>query len=282
VTPYEQEPFNRLASKASHNSYDQGKGLADQLTFDLRDPAKYGCCGIELDLVQTQDRTEWEVRHVGGWRPPLDAKRRRTDPTKLLSEWLEELRSWSPGTKRRNPVTVILDLKEVHSRSDQLADDLHAYLEGCAFTPDRLFTPAELRGRPPQSPWPSLGEMRDRFVLVLSGSAFQKQAYSKRKDAYCFTDRWVPRDTRDPPDTSNDAGFFINIDCAGMYGQRLDWACKHPALFVRVYNVNSKREWQEVLKRGANMLATDHLAGTDWARVGTDTSACEWRPIKCS
>jgi hypothetical protein len=294
VSPFEQQPFNRLAFKASHNSYDQQSGpdLTAQLGFDPQQPGEWGCCGLELDLVQTTDRREWEVRHVGGWRPPLGDPRRRDD-THALSHWLGQLRQWGEAASTtHNPITVVLDLKEVRARNEQFADDLHGYLAECGFTPDCLFTPSDLWSRTPGAPdlvsaashpkgWPSLGDLRGRFILVLSGSVQQKRAYAKLEDAWCFADRWVPRNVDEPPDLSQDGRIFVNLDCAGRFGQRLNWACRHPALFVRVYNVNSERDWREVRAGGANMLATDALTGASWAHVCSDADVCEWGLVKC-
>jgi hypothetical protein len=295
VSSLEQYPFNRLAFKATHNSYTYKQGLAEQLSFSSKDPAHCGCCGIELDIVQTVDRSEWEVRHSGGSRPSTGDARRRKDGTRYLSDWLHDLLVWSQAenkSKAHNPITVILDLKEVRSPSNEFPDALHHYLIKCGFTPDCLFTPSDLLGRSRPATnlveaasldggWPSLEELRGQFILVLSGSPDQKRSYARREDAFCFADRWLPRDLRSSPDLSRDGRIFVNIACEGRYGQRLSWACEHPALFVRVYNVNSERDWQEVLKGGANMLATDLLTGTSWARVCTDDEPSEWRLIEC-
>jgi hypothetical protein len=275
---HENTPFNYLAFKASHNSYDQGIGLADQLSFDPNNPSRNGCRGLELDLVQTEKGHEWEVRHVPGWRPPLGDPRRANDPTRSLSAWLGDLRSWSAANPGHDPVVVALDLKTVDFRISSFPADFDAYLRRANFNEaDNLFTPAHLVLMDWR--WPELGELRNHFVFVLSGADGIKSHYAKGKDPLCFADRSIGRGTTKPPSFKNDPRVFINLDCHGRFETTLNWCCRHPAMFVRVYYVNDARGWKEVRKAGANMLATDNLAGAPWARIDGSASPEVWAKV---
>lgn len=274
---YENTPFNYLAFKASHNSYDQGADLETQLSFDPADPSRDGCRGLELDLVQVGKGADWEVRHSPGWRPPLGDPRRQEDPTRSLAEWLADLRRWAAARPGHDPVVVILDLKTVDFRIASLPADFDAYLRAAGFSEDNLFTPAHLVLM--DWHWPTLGEMRDHFVLVLSGAGEIKSNYARSQNPLCFADRYIGRNTTKCPDFTKDTRVFVNIDANGRFETTLNWCCRSPAMFVRVYYVNAERDWRAVRKAGANMLATDFLLGANWARIDGSAAPEVWAKV---
>jgi hypothetical protein len=274
---YENTPFNYLAFKASHNSYDQGVDLETQLGFDPADPSRDGCRGLELDLVQVDNGNEWEVRHVAGWRPPLGDPRRGNDLTRLLSGWLQELRRWCDARPGHDPVVVVLDLKTVDFRITTFPADFDRYLRAAGFDDDNLFTPADLVLL--NWCWPTLGEMRGHCVFVLSGAEGIKSEYAKSDNPLCFADRSIGRGITKCPDFKKDPRVFVNIDCNGRFETTLDWCRRSTAMFVRVYYVNDERSWRQVRKAGANMLATDFLLGANWARIDGSAAAEVWTRV---
>jgi hypothetical protein len=274
---HEETPFNYLAFKASHNSYDQGVDLATQLSFNPAAPENDGCRGLELDLVQVDKGMDWEVRHSPGWRPSLHDDRRKDDPTRSLAAWLGDLRDWCDARPDHDPVVVVLDIKSVDFRIQTFPADFDGYLRAAGFHDDNLFTPADLVLM--NWSWPTLAEMRGYCVLVLSGAEGIKSTYAKSRNPLCFADRYIGRNTSKAPDFKKDPRVFINIDCNGRFETALDWCCRHPAMFVRVYYVNDQRSWREVGKAGANMLATDFLVGAPWARIDAGAEPEVWTKV---
>jgi hypothetical protein len=274
---HEDTPFNYLAFKCSHNSYDQGVDLETQLSFDPDNPAIDGCRGLELDLVQVDQGREWEVRHSPGWRPSLGDPRRADDPTRPFSAWLGDLRRWCDARPGHDPVVVVLDLKTVDWRIQTFASDFDRYLRNADFNEDNLFNPADLVLL--NWKWPPLKEMRGHCVFVLSGAEDIKSKYARSANPLCFADRYIGRGVTKCPDFKKDPRVFVNIDCNGRYETTLDWCCRSTAMFVRVYYVNDPRSWKEVRKAGANMLATDYLLGTTWARISGSATPEVWARV---
>jgi len=277
MSQYEHTPFNYLAFKASHNSYDQGVDLEIQLSFDPADPSRDGCRGLELDLVQVGQGSDWEVRHSAGWRPPLGDPRRVNDKTRRLSEWLGDLRRWCDARPGHDPVVVVLDIKSVDFRIQTFPDDFDAALRAAGFNEDNLFNPSDLVLM--NWSWPTLGEMRGHCVFVISGAEGIKSNYAKSHNPLCFADRYIGRGVTTAPNFKKDPRVFVNIDCNGRFETVLDWSRRHPAMFVRVYYVNDERSWREVRKAGANMLATDFLLGAPWARIDASTAPEIWAKV---
>lgn len=272
--PCEALPFNHLAFKGSHNSYEwvdehQGTSLATLLEFDPGKPAEFGCRGLELDLVYTRRRDtpdDWEVRHEDGYRPPLGhPKRWASDHTKPLSYWLRQLRKWGKADEQHDPITVVLDLKD--SGGIPLEQTLDPYLR--KHLKASIVQPNEVR-----EGWPTLGELRGRWIFVVSGgSSDEKKTYAKLPDAMCFVDR-DPGRAKTVPNTDKDPRWFINWGAKNTRNIVLDVGRRSNRLMLRLYGIANERNWNDVLERGTNMLSCDFMTGTPWASVSGGANPC--------
>lgn len=223
-----------------------------------------------MDLNQSDESpSSWSVGH---------RKEYKAGDKHQLSIYLEVLRKWSSSDPEHDVITVTLDLKRVaRSSIATLAADLDSYLEQ-GLDRSRVFTPAalmdklrrdEAAGLPLR--WPTLAEMAGKFVLCLSGDKDAKKAYRGGSNPLCFTDSKAR--TAGPVDGI----FFYNLDWSGWHPYRtgtnppanaLRSLAANPLLVTRAYILNAGSWWRAAQRVGINILATDSVAGSGWARVG--------------
>ncbi len=253
--------------KASHNSYSKQASLAEQLEGDPQVPGAVPCGGLELDLVQAEDRLEWQVAHRG----PFD----EADPAKrLLSDWLVELREWAEGHPDHEVVTIHLDLKNAPRGAShaEYAAGLDEYLTR-AVGRDRIYGPADLIGGAPDlvragraGGWPPVELMRGKLVFCLSGRPKRKQRYAEQlpRERLCFVDRSWARWDRPPPERGH--WLFLNVlvtnrkprwqDLGGFLSTR--------GFVVRGFNIVNADRWRQAKAEGIHFLSTDVLRDPDF------------------
>lgn len=241
--------YDTVQFKASHNSYARDAPLTGQMVFETTHPWWHGCRGLELDLRQSpSDHQVWSVDHD------------RFDPNRLFDRYLRRLELWSDRHPNHDPILLTLDLKKVYSNQGDFPGDLDAYLD-THFDTDRLLSPADVRTAAGVS-WPTLGELRGRFLFCLSGSKGHKQAYaSSGTDPLCFADGDVPVPLADRPfELPDDGRLFLNV-YMGAWKERLDrleQLCALPGFVVRAYYVNTDN-WLSAQSAGVNIMATDEI-----------------------
>jgi Phosphoinositide phospholipase C, Ca2+-dependent len=272
-TDYLQLRYNEVSFKAAHNSYQRDETLVEQLAWHPSNPAVGGCRGVELDVSQSSNGQEWSVGHDAGYRTTF----------RQLSQFLAELRAWGRNNPGHDVITVYLDLKQVKTAAsfpDQLDGYIRGFMADCGTVP--VFSPAELWGATNTLPqaaryygWPTLGELRDRFIFVLTGVESAKQVYASTSPhaRLCFCDRdrnqnWQP--------VSADRVFF-NYHL--FWDQRNSWcpifqaAAPRRDAIIRGYELNGQDLWNRALSCGCHALATNRIKGTSWAKVGSDPFA---------
>ena len=271
MTSYDDIPYHYAAFKASHNSYDKAEDLATQLSWDPTTPSRFGCRGLELDLHQDGNSNRWSVSHTGGYDPA---------PARQLASYLGNLRAWSEASPAHDPVTVHLDLKGAGQVASG-ADLLDRYIDD-ALGSGRLFRPGDLLGAgtdlvaAASKGWPTLGEMRGRFLLCLTGKESWKRQYSERQPRVrlSFADLELDADSSAPNPTTG-SRVFLNLHYAPPLTLKpaLKWIRENQAFVSRVYRINSQTAWAHVQPPGANIIATDTLTGGAWAAVGSEPFA---------
>jgi hypothetical protein len=259
--------YNEVRFKASHNSYDRDEQPCTSQLLALGKKTSEGRCrGLELDLHQAPAQWSWCVDHTVY----------RSDADDQLSEYLLQLRDFSDHYAGHDVVTVTLDLK--HQASDIAAFPwrIDAYIDRYLGR-EKLFTPGELQGKQPDlvrgaqvNKWPSLADLRGKFVFCLSGNEKTKARYARGgKARLCFADQSIgdPAKFVYKPEGRR---IFLNCDVRKpMDWQRVrKWMTVQRGLVVRGYVINDELLWKKSEKTGLNILATDKVCKYPWASVG--------------
>lgn len=271
--------YDQSAFKASHNSFWK-KPISKHLDWNVAEPHRRGCAGLELDLVQSQSGWFWAVTHMGGYE---SAKRR--DP---LRDYLKDLDDWSDRAGPDHPpVTVMLDIKRLFLDIESFPEEFDSYIASF-LDPSKLFTPRELIGAEPdlvravrRNGWPALAQLRGRFIFVLSGDETSKLFYSTWYPAerLCFADRGVDHGAVlavDPVWLRRGTRVFLNFSCnlekevgATRLGAFLDAVAGAPGFVLREYVLNERKDWDFARAHGVNVLATDKFED-NWTLVSGD------------
>jgi Phosphoinositide phospholipase C, Ca2+-dependent len=270
--------YDQVAFKASHNSYERDeKPLTAQLAWQPRQPHQAGCRGLEIDLHESANLWLWSVHHDGVYTGGADMQ---------FAEYLHHLRRWSTANTGHDVVTITLDLKSSTRDARQFPHWFDGLIDEC-LGHDRIFTPAELRGDAAslvegahRAGWPTLGELKGRFVLCLSGDERTKAAYARSGSSrLCFADqRFRAGDALPPLDTGERVFFNVNVTESWDWAAALKWFAAQPGLVTRAYVVNDEPLWRRVRAAHANLVTTDKIRNHSWAHVGDEPFALLHRP----
>ena len=260
-------PFHLVKFKASHNSFERDeRPVTEQLAWSNGQPHQAGCRGLELDLCESPNLWSWSVHH--------DEYQGRADAQ--FVEYLRHLRTWSAFQPRHDVVTITLDLKAQARNRRQFPRYLDAAIEEHLGL-DRVFSPTDLMGSARSlvagamaSGWPTLDELRGRFILVLSGDEPTKASYaSSSRERRCFADLRV-RDGDPLPSLAEGDRVFFNLNATETWAwsDRLRWFARQRGFITRAYVANSVDLWDRLLAADVNILSTDKVRNHPWARVG--------------
>jgi hypothetical protein len=265
-------PYNQVAFKASHNSYDRDETLPEQLQWYPEQPWQGGCRGLELDISQSKSGNAWSVGHDDAY----------SSTAPQFSQYLVQLHTWAT-TNQNGVITLYLDLKTVQP---DFYDGLDAYIR--TYLDWTIFRPVDLMGSQPtvgagarKTGWPSLGELQRCFIVVLSGDDSAKQAYSEAdpRARLCFADK--DQDADEAP--QSDTRVFFNYHL--YQKEKSDWCsvfqgqAGNPASVVRGYIINSGDFWNDALSCGCNVLTTDKVRNYSWATVSSTAPYAQLKPL---
>lgn len=263
--PYNDFYYNEVKFKASHNSYNRDEHIIDQLQWQHNH--NNGCRGIELDISQSDDGKHFSVAHKFWY----------DNDAPDLSQYLNHLRVWSKDNPKHDCITVHLDLKKVNPN---FIEQLDLYLEKHfdIGTDTSLFSPKHLIQQYPnlatgltKHGWPTLGELRGKFIFCLSGLEEHKAKYAATlpSERYCFADYGIKNNST----PTLDHRVFLN--CKKPFFTLQNWrkafhkTKQHlPYSIIRVYGINSQSYWNQSLVNKSNILSTDKVSDHDWAKVG--------------
>lgn len=264
----ESTPLNRLTFLGSHNSYDQDYSPVEQIDT-------FGCRAIEFDINHLKGGDKWSVNHNGGYNP---------DPNVQIEAYLNALNDWhnKPGNADHNPIIIYLDLKTVEHSEADLTLALEKNIRNC-FPPNdtAFFKPADLIGDCQNlyegaiiNGWPTLAQLRGKFILVLTGDGESKKNYANYapKHRLCFADMDMDDQQLFPFDVDKNRVFFNyrNFDTGMIRDQAYN-----NASFIRCYpaakSLCSAQEglFNGALKCGVNIISIDCF-DKNWAQVNTD------------
>ena len=273
-------PYDRVAFKASHNSYQRDEDLHVQLVWDAARPWQSGCRGLELDVTRHSDSSAgthlsyFQISHdKGGSGPPLGA-------------YLGYLLSFHANHPNHDPVFLTVDVKSESGSRAKFPKEIDSYLREW-FDASLIWTPADMLARSRASRdlcaavaragWPSVGELRGKFLFCLSGNKDWKRVYAddNPKQRLCFADRDV---SDDDPNVAACTGNRAIVNMHLFTADHGVWSVTIPRFhlarqLVRGYELGSSGLWSKALAAGVNVLATDQVRGRTWAHVGTEAFA---------
>lgn len=259
--------YNEVIFKAAHNSVDRDeRPVTRQLLVEAGRPHQASCRGLELDLRESPHLPLWAVDHddyIGS-------------ADRQLTAYLTHLRSWSDLNPGHDVITVHLDLK-ARARDRRTFAKLLDHTVADHLGQDKLFLPAELQGRHRSlvagamaDGWPTLGRLRGRFILCLTGNETTKRSYAAGgRNRLCFADQLLRPDDP-PPSATKGNRVFVNYDARKSW----DWDTRIQTLaglrgfITRAYVVNNNDLWKRTIAAGTNIIATDRIRNHGWARVG--------------
>jgi hypothetical protein len=194
--------YSEASFAATHNSYAGGDGVGS-----IRAQLDRGVRLLELD-VHDDDfaRFGYRIGHadVGDRVFHEDGN----PASSSLDDWLKVIDDWSNAHPRHAPITILLDLK------DSIADNA-SFREGDLFALNReleksfgtkLYAASQIDGKS----WPTVGALRGRILVVLSGNEDSRIAYRGAKG-------------RDPSVAINSSGKVIEVHGSGN-GELWYWA----------------------------------------------------------
>jgi len=269
MNAYDSLRYNEVSMKAAHNSYQRDETLIEQITWNPGRPYNGGCRAIELDIAQSPSGEAWSVGHQESY----DRYYRQ------ISVFLSDLLSWSNDNPTHDIITLHLDLKHVNSGfPDQLDKYISSRLSPCG--PGKIFSPgyflSQSSGPLSQAVlnvgWPTLAELKGKFLICLTGNATAKAVYSSTNPAQrlCFTDRDVDQDKV----PCSDSAVFFNYHL--FWNERSKWSsifrsvADQPNVVLRGYELDSKDMWNEASASGLNLIATNMINDQSWASVGNE------------
>jgi hypothetical protein len=266
-------PYNQVSFKASHNSYDRDEPFIEQLDWNSTQPWQAGCRGLELDINQSETGNRWSVGHVGGY----------DDDERQLSLFLDELNAWSDRNPGHDVVTLYLDLKSVQPGFPHWLD---AYIQTFLFAP--LYRPADLMGSydtlelgARYNGWPTLNQLRGKFILVVSGDGDAKEEYAhdNPRARYCFADKDFGQDEAPHSQTRVFFNYHLYENDYDEWGPVFRAQASRPETIMRGYVIDEGDFWGDALAAGANLLTTNRVKNNDWAMVSNSAPFTKLKPL---
>eukprot|EP01119_Soliformovum_irregulare_P017655 TRINITY_DN5275_c0_g1_i1.p1 TRINITY_DN5275_c0_g1~~TRINITY_DN5275_c0_g1_i1.p1 ORF type:complete len:327 (+),score=75.87 TRINITY_DN5275_c0_g1_i1:21-1001(+) len=277
--------YQQVWCKAAHNSIDRWETIEEQL-----DPTEGNCGAIELDIVidptsiglaNSTKRWRFGVQHHDDYHPQSAS----------LQQTLRSLANWSHTHPQHEVVTVHLDLKRGSTLGDHssFADELDRTILD-AMGRDRIFFPRLLQRNATslvngikQHGWPSLRQLRQKFIFVLSGHDWDFKVHQRRmtylnlksRDRVCFVDidqRHAPSDDLNHPYFQVGDRIFINLQLGFRNWDKLGIQVEKSGIFItRVWRANGRADWMRCLQARIHLIATDRIRHYEWANLGSAT-----------
>lgn len=291
--------YNKSQQKGSHNTEQRDETLPQALAFDPAKPYQGGVRNLEFDLVLSNvylgPQFDWPstLQHDGTYDWKLAT----------LRDALLIVHNWHLANPGHDVVTISLDLKDA-PKADDGSDGNATYTQKIEQTfietlgAENLYTPGMLQGDAATllagaraQGWPTIDKLRNKFILVFTGSdsnaaVARRRAYlsqdTKKRLAFVDIDqRTAGNDPNKPPYTDGNR-VFISIE----YGSSgwCDLALKAQAaggFATRAYTLNNESDWNKARRAAINILATDKVRNHSWAMVGNAPIVPAPVPGKC-
>ncbi len=270
LPPDDALPYDRWRQKSVHNAYDRRESIHAQL-------AEHGFRSVELDIHESRlgigaKARDWWVFHVD--LPGFDDSSCDT-----LSECLGEIDAFRSEAPQHDVLTLFIDLKDAFGRESHGPRELDALMRA-AFPAGSLYEPRDLLARCPEAAglreavtgdcgWPTLGELRGRVLVVLTGGDLCRRGSALRAYLEGTTSE---RAAFVAPELSEACSLKTQSRVHGSIFFNLRGDAHHHAreiaqsgLVSRGYGgglqggINDRTKWREALEAGVQILATDRV-----------------------
>ena len=263
--PYNKYHYNEVKFKSSHNSYNRDEHILDQIEW--KGSYEYGCRGLEFDLSQSEDGRHFSVGHLPWYN----------DDAPHLSQYLNELRVWSMENPLHDCLTIHLDLKSCQENFiEELDQYISKYLDEGSDT--FLLKPGEFTHQSDslieglsKHGWPSLNDLRGKFIFCISGGGKDKEKYANHnfKERLCFAD--VDININEIPKLSNQV--FLNYKLNTW--NETTWQNtfqltknRYSQAIIRGYVLNNSNIWNDAINSKCNILSTNKICHHEWSLIG--------------
>jgi len=285
MTTRENISYNKAVFMVTHNSYSPKikESIESQLDQQIH--------GIEIDIhnPHIEHLPHFSVGHL---RAGGDVYHKEGNPkTNLFDDWLTIIKQWSDRNAHYEPLTLFVDIKSdlVEMSPDREIILLNKTIADI-FTKDTLYVPEDLtkfnNNQHTGLKWPSLAELCNKIVVVLTGHGPSKWRYWKTiapQERNCFIAYTHPDDSDE--DYSKDMlqeAKFVNAEAH-------EWEWTNPQLkagkIIRLYYYNPRKStirrrikypldrWPDAL---CNFPATDYpfkysKRNPDWYQKTAET-----------
>ena len=264
--------YNEVRQTSSHNAFQRSEGIYDQVVY-------WRIRSLEIDLHRGKPfrdalKKDWYIYHVAGIDPDTTVDR--------FSGFLQICSGIQRAIPRHEVITVFLDVKDrFHKKAS--ASQSAAVLDGLlinALGEDHIYRPQDLLAREPGAAslqeavaaqgWPTLEELRGRFLFVLTGGEKDLTTYTtaaKANGRVAFLSAAVSN-ASDVPGEGHIVFYNIN-------GENLRFAknVHKEGLVSRTYHVDDRELWQSAIDYDCHHIATDHVNTRvdPWSRTRRST-----------
>jgi hypothetical protein len=283
---YDLLKYNDVRQKSAHNCFQKREGVVDQIVY-------WRLRSLELDLHRKKAEHppldhDWWIYHES-WDPDTTVER--------LSGFLTLFGAIHHANPQHEVITLFLDMKEAFdapsgAQSGAALDVLlRRHLAGSMFTPADLLDWAQTQA--PGSPltslkaaitragWPTLAELRGKFVVVLTGKAATLNTYlagssPDQRAAFLSAGATKVSDVDNAPAHV----LFFNMDAFKIVKELGEHRLIQVAervnqlrLVSRAYYVDLRNTWETVVRARCHHIATDCVNSrvTKWASTAQVT-----------
>ncbi len=284
IDPLAGVAYNKLQFKFAHNSYEREETIPEMLKYDPAAKYQAGCRGIEFDCHQDGARTGAAVE----WRWSVHHDDAYSENKPQLTGYFSQVKRWADQNPGHDPIVIYIEFKDAAGddaiftkKFDELVlSKLAGGKRNKFFTPADMLARAGNKGTDLVSAagsagWPPLGSLKGKFIVVITGSdggdtGKRKEYYSsKSKTVLAFVDRDCGEGNIESfPSATSGNRLFMNLH---VYHKNSGWhqfcerAASQKAFVVRGWKVNAKPLWDDCVKYGLNIRATDKKKNDKWA-----------------
>jgi hypothetical protein len=274
---YEDLRYNEVRQKSSHNSFQKQEGIYDQVVY-------WRIRSLEIDLHRGKEGREelsrdWYVYH---WT--LDPE----TTVDRFSGFLELCRGIQRAIPKHEVITVFIDIKDDFHKTPSASQSGTALdkLVIDNLGEGHVYRPRDLLARKPGAgslqeavndrKWPTLKELRGKFLFVLTGPTDKLAKYASSATAngrVCFLSNTVSN-VSDVPG----AGHIVFYNISGEKVHLAKKVCD-AGLVARAYYIDNEGRWQSAIDNSCHHIATDKVnARVDsWSRIRRNTGF----PFQC-